>query len=1473
MAKTQIRLNQMTGSFHSSDPSAISDSLSTSAKNDLNLSDMQGVLGQLASSIKRIHGGDHFSSAESGIFSTDIKPEANNSRVLGANIASSFGSSLSMSGITLGSGSKILRFSSISSTILQEAASGDFLAVGDYRATLAADPSATVTFASFFGSSLSTSEMGSTLNSSTTSIPFVSESSLQSALGTDIRTGDVLVIGSATFAVSSDYSSGASVAVSHSSGEQSVSSISGGTTTTLSAAGTSGSPGGIALTYAAGSQGSISGGTQTAIVRGYTMVRAGTVELNGIGRVDLDIDQDTSIRATTDDQMDFEVGGSDIMTLTDGSLVLKGSTPSITIGDAGAEDTKLVYDGNAVDMYMGLDDTDDKLKLGLGSAVGTTPNMELNSADRDVKFFGDIEVAGGKITMTNGSVIDSETSNELQLTEDLVVVTGDLKVEGEGIQAADGNERISLADALVLKDASGDAVVTLGASDLSTTLAGGLTVAGALVPSADDSFDLGTTSAAWQDLHMEGDVLMTDAGKVATAAGDLTLEGAGAVVVDAAGNIELNADGGTIEFKDDSTTYATVSSAGFLPGADDTYDLGSTSAAWQDLHMEGDVLMTDAGKVATAAGALDIDGAAGVNIVGNSSEIDITSAAAVDINSTGGAITLDAVDSSNFNVSANSSSDVQLSILASNSGSGAGNVRIEGDTVTIQGNLDVNGTTTTIDTTNVAISDHNIIIDRDNTTSAVIDGAGITMEGGSGDDITLQQLASGDRLELKKGSAYHGLAVGKLMLDGANDHIDSDGSGTITVTAAAGIVLDAATDIELNADGADIIFKDGSTEYARFQASGLVPGADDTFDLGSTSAAWQDLHLEGDVLMTDAGKVSTAAGALTLEAAGSSQKVIIDAAGDIDLDADSGQIVMKDDGTALFTFAANEIDVASGDLLLDVAGDILLNADGANIKFQDGDDTALDVVMNGTTDVTFDAPGGMIFDADGDMFTFKAGAAAAQGLDIKWTDGSSEWAIQSVEEESYIALKARGNGSQPVEALRIVGEGSSSVYARVASGVQLQFADNGEYVSSDGTDLTIASGGDVILSAQGANFKPGSNDQAALGQSGTAWSDLFLASEAVVNFAAGDVSLTHGHDLGSDNFSSLVQSKVESSSLVSGSGNIQFSSESNAQAFVAEYGSGSVVRFADSSSSMLVILSSYGGSGANVPYAATSGASFLSFSSINSVRGVTRSKLTATDSLDLSGHDGSSNGLMLGSTLVTSTAAELNLLDGGRSLDSSITIANSDGVLVNDGGTMKMVPASDLKTFVGGGRAKKSATMTAAVAADALVTVSGLSHDEGADPDLSDVYLNGQLMLSGSSSSNGDYQINGASGGSSLSLSAGDLASGQTFSTSTTSVAFNSAIGSSAASALPNGSDKVFVMENSAGTVRLEGDINGSLSSSSTSIAINNVRIFNPVTGASVSSFDVDDVSTLKAADSISESKVRFFFALEVDDVVTVINV
>jgi microcystin-dependent protein len=58
--------------------------------------------------------------------------------------------------------------------------------------------------------------------------------------------------------------------------------------------------------------------------------------------------------------------------------------------------------------------------------------------------------------------------------------------------------------------------------------------------------------------------------------------------------------------------------------------------------------------------------------------------------------------------------------------------------------------------------------------------------------------------------------------------------------------------------------------------------------------------------------------------------------------------------------------------------------------------------------------------------------------------------------------------------------------------------------------------------------------------------------------------------------------------------------------------------------------------------------------------------------------------LAINATAVSSTAAELNLLDGDTSVGSSITVADSDGVVVNDGGTMKTIPASDIKTYASG---------------------------------------------------------------------------------------------------------------------------------------------------------------------------------------------
>jgi hypothetical protein len=70
-----------------------------------------------------------------------------------------------------------------------------------------------------------------------------------------------------------------------------------------------------------------------------------------------------------------ELDAESTLTFDGNALVVGGTAPSITIGDAGAEDTKLVFDGNAQDYHIGLDDSADSLTIGLGSTLGTTSHM------------------------------------------------------------------------------------------------------------------------------------------------------------------------------------------------------------------------------------------------------------------------------------------------------------------------------------------------------------------------------------------------------------------------------------------------------------------------------------------------------------------------------------------------------------------------------------------------------------------------------------------------------------------------------------------------------------------------------------------------------------------------------------------------------------------------------------------------------------------------------------------------------------------------------------------------------------------------------------------------------------------------------------------------------------------------------------------------------------------------------------------
>ena len=54
-------------------------------------------------------------------------------------------------------------------------------------------------------------------------------------------------------------------------------------------------------------------------------------------------------------------------------------TGDVTIGDASAADKKILFDGNAQDFHIGLDDSIDSLTIGKGSALGTTTSMVIDA--------------------------------------------------------------------------------------------------------------------------------------------------------------------------------------------------------------------------------------------------------------------------------------------------------------------------------------------------------------------------------------------------------------------------------------------------------------------------------------------------------------------------------------------------------------------------------------------------------------------------------------------------------------------------------------------------------------------------------------------------------------------------------------------------------------------------------------------------------------------------------------------------------------------------------------------------------------------------------------------------------------------------------------------------------------------------------------------------------------------------------------
>ena len=142
-----------------------------------------------------------------------------------------------------------------------------------------------------------------------------------------------------------------------------------------------------------------------------------------------------------------------------------GTTPTLTIGDAGAEDAKIIFDGNAIDYHIGLDDSADSLVIGKGSALGTTSFLNINS---DGNIGVNVIPEGSNGTWRNFQLGGANIAHRANGAADVFVGTNYLfeSDNGEVLRTAEAGSRMFFNNNIITFQtlATGDA-----GSDLSAT--------------------------------------------------------------------------------------------------------------------------------------------------------------------------------------------------------------------------------------------------------------------------------------------------------------------------------------------------------------------------------------------------------------------------------------------------------------------------------------------------------------------------------------------------------------------------------------------------------------------------------------------------------------------------------------------------------------------------------------------------------------------------------------------------------------------------------------------------------------------------------------------------------------------------------------------------------------------------------------------------------------------------------------------
>jgi len=209
----------------------------------------------------------------------------------------------------------------------------------------------------------------------------------------------------------------------------------------------------------------------------------------------------------------------------------------------------------------------------------------------------------------------------------------------------------------------------------------------------------------------------------------------------------------------------------------------------------------------------------------------------------------------------------------------------------------------------------------------------------------------------------------------------------------------------------------------------LIPATDDSYDLGSASAAWQDLFLEGDITLTDAGTLATSAGALTVTSAAAATWST--SAGALTLNG-TGGVVLQEGGAAIISISdARAVTTANtASIALDATGVIELNSSGGALSIgNDNVDQTINIATAGTrtlnigigdgTDVTTTLVKGTLSvgvdDAGYDVIFYGDAASANMTWDTSVDDLILNGAARIVVPDGQLVLGSTAVGSTAAE--------------------------------------------------------------------------------------------------------------------------------------------------------------------------------------------------------------------------------------------------------------------------------------------------------------------------------------------------------------------------------------------------------------------------------------------------------------------------